>query len=72
MKNEMTIKIEENVSTIENIIRLSQLDTEIDIVLRANKMISNCIQSDSVIFNKKMNLSLDSRVGMLMAIGKNL
>jgi len=73
MKREIKIKVDLEFSdTVEKIIKLQTLETEIDFVLRKHKMCSNCVQSDAVIFNKKMNLPLTSKVGMLMSLGKNI
>ena len=73
MKSKVEITVDLNNSKlVDKLLGLQELDTQIDIVLRKNKMCSNCVQSDAVLFNKKMNLPLNSKVGMLMSLGKNI
>lgn len=55
---------------IEKLLDFQELDTQINIVLRKFK---NCtIPTDQVNFNKKLGLPINSKVGLLMALAKEV
>lgn len=56
---------------IEKILELQKLEAEIDVVLRKYKdIVKHCC--DYPIINKENGLPLDSKVGLLIALGKRL
>jgi len=67
----ITIKsVLENSETIDKLLELQELKTQLDIVLNSNK---DCqISINQVKFNKKYNLPLHSKIGLLLAIGKQI
>jgi hypothetical protein len=61
----------EDEKLIEKILELQKLEAEIDIVLRKHKhIVKNCCEYP--IINKENGLSLGSKVGQLIALGKKL
>ena len=60
----------EDKKLIEKLLELQELDTQIDKVLRKFK--NGKTPVDQVTFNKKLGLPINSKVGLLMALAKEL
>lgn len=62
------MKLEDKI--IEKLLAFQELDTQIDLVLRK---FGNCkSQYQQVDFNKKLGLPINSKVGLLMALSKEV
>lgn len=60
----------EDKKLIEKLLEFQELDTQISIVL---KKLKNCkSQYQQVDFNKKLGLPINSKVGLLMALSKEV
>lgn len=69
MATERIINIElKNSKTIERILDLQELKTQLEMVVKSNKVCS--IYPMQLKYNKLFNLPEDSKIGLLMAIAK--